>query len=57
MGRKKKAPREKVPKSAAADMARATIGKSRTFKDRSKMAPKADPEIEDGVQEYEDGKA
>lgn len=53
---KKKLPRDRVlAKARAAELARSTAGKARVFKDRSKTAPKADPEIEEGLDEYEEG--
>lgn len=49
MKAKKKNPKAK---SQAAAIARTTIGKARTFKDKTKKAPKADLEIKEGVEEW-----
>lgn len=53
MAKSKKKAHDKS-KARAADLARTTVGKARTFKDKSKAPFKADPEIAEGLSEYQD---
>lgn len=50
-------PREAVlSRSRAAGMASATRGRARTFADKKSIPESADPEIQEGLQEYEEKK-
>ena len=55
--KKMRTPREAVlSHSSAAGMASATRGRARTFVERKSIPESADPEIEEGLQEYKEKK-